>query len=487
MDPFTDGFAELTLETPDRAALERFYVEGMGLRVLAREDDRTWLAAGPHARLGLWEPGEKEFGDEGGAHVHFAFSAAPGRLDALVERLRAHGARVRGPEEHDGGDRSVYVEDPEGNVGRGLGLLRPGQGGGGARGGLTRASGRVRWRACQPPSASRSRSRAARSPSPTSQKVYYPAVGFTKGQVVEYYTRIAPVLLPHLRDRHLTLKRYPEGVEGPFFYEKQCPSHRPDWVRTVGVWSRHNGREIEYCMVDDLATIVWLANLADLELHTPLAFAETPKAPTMLAFDLDPGPPATVVQCAEVACRLRDAFDHFGLVAFPKTSGSKGMQLYVPLNVPGMSYERTKTFAKGIAEVLERRHPDLVLSEMRRDLRAGKVFIDWSQNDEHKTTVSVYSLRARERPTVSCPVTWDEVEDVVRSGDPDELAFTSDEVLDRVAEHGDRFAPVLDLQQELAGLTLRSVPARARAPRGRWRPRRSPRRAAARRASRTWA
>ncbi|HYI18462.1 MAG TPA: non-homologous end-joining DNA ligase [Solirubrobacteraceae bacterium] len=283
------------------------------------------------------------------------------------------------------------------------------------------------------------------------QKVYYPAVGFTKGQVVEYYTRIAPVLLPHLRDRHLTLKRYPEGVEGPFFYEKQCPSHRPDWVRTVGVWSRHNGREIEYCMVDDLATIVWLANLADLELHTPLAFAETPKAPTMLAFDLDPGPPATVVQCAEVACRLRDAFDHFRLVAFPKTSGSKGMQLYVPLNVPGMSYERTKTFAKGIAEVFERRHPDLVLSEMRRDLRAGKVFIDWSQNDEHKTTVSVYSLRARERPTVSCPVTWDEVEDAARSGDPDELAFTSDEVLDRVAEHGDRFAPVLDLQQELPG------------------------------------
>ncbi len=283
------------------------------------------------------------------------------------------------------------------------------------------------------------------------QKVYYPEVGFTKGQVVEYYTRIAPVLLPHLRDRHLTLKRYPEGVDGPFFYEKQCPSHRPDWVRTVGVWSRHNGREIEYCMVDDLATIVWLANLADLELHTPLAYAETPKAPTMLAFDLDPGPPATVVQCAEVACRLRDAFDHFGLTAFPKTSGSKGMQLYVPLNVPGTSYEQTKTFAKGIAEVLERRDPDLVLSEMRRDRRAGKVFIDWSQNDEHKTTVSVYSLRARERPTVSCPVTWDEVEAVVRSGDPDDLAFTSDEVLDRVAEHGDRFAPVLDLQQQLPG------------------------------------
>jgi bifunctional non-homologous end joining protein LigD len=281
------------------------------------------------------------------------------------------------------------------------------------------------------------------------QKIYYPASGFTKGQVIEYYTRIAPVLLPHLRGRHLTLKRYPEGVDGPFFYEKQCPSHRPDWVRTVGVWSRHNEREIDYCMVEDLATVVWLANLADLEMHTPLAFAATPKEPTMLAFDLDPGPPATIVECAEVACRLREAFDHFGLTAFPKTSGSKGMQLYVPLNTPGTTYDVTKPFAKGIAEVMERRLPDLVVSDMRRDLRPGKVLIDWSQNDEHKTTVSVYSLRARERPTVSCPVTWDEVEDVLRSRDPDDLAFTSDEVLDRVAEHGDRFAAVLTLRQEL--------------------------------------
>jgi bifunctional non-homologous end joining protein LigD len=204
-------------------------------------------------------------------------------------------------------------------------------------------------------------------------------------------------------------------------------------------------------MVDDLATMVWLANLADLEMHTPLAHAESPKAPTMLAFDLDPGPPATIVECAEVACRLRDAFDHFGLTAFPKTSGSKGMQLYVPLNTPGTSYEVTKTFAKGIAEVLERQFPDLVVSEMRRDLRPGKVFIDWSQNDEHKTTVSVYSLRARERPTASTPLTWDEVEDVVRSREPDDLAFTSDEVLDRVAEHGDLFAPVLELEQQLPG------------------------------------
>jgi bifunctional non-homologous end joining protein LigD len=281
-------------------------------------------------------------------------------------------------------------------------------------------------------------------------KVFYPATGFTKGQVIEYYTRIAPVLLPHLRGRHLTLKRYPDGVEGQFFYEKQCPRHRPDWVRTIGVYSRHNGRDINYCLVEDLATIVWLANLADLEMHTPLAYAEAPKAPTILAFDLDPGPPATIVECAEVACRLREAFAHFGLEAFPKTSGSKGMQLYVPLNSP-TTYGVSKPFAQGLAQVLERRHPELVISEMRRDLRPGKVFIDWSQNDEHKTTVSVYSLRARERPTVSTPVTWDEVEDVLRSRDPDDLAFTSDEVLARVAEHGDRFAAVLSLQQELPG------------------------------------
>jgi bifunctional non-homologous end joining protein LigD len=282
-------------------------------------------------------------------------------------------------------------------------------------------------------------------------KVFYPKTGFTKGQVIEYYTRIAPVLLPHLRGRHLTLKRYPDGVEGQFFYEKQCPGHRPDWVRTAGVWSRHNGREIEYCLVDDLATIVWLANLADLEMHTPLAHATDPKHPTMLAFDLDPGPPATIVECAEVACRLRDAFDHFGLVAFPKTSGSKGMQLYVPLNTP-VTYEQTKPFAQGVAQVLERRHPELIVSEMRKDLRPGKVFIDWSQNDEHKTTVNVYSLRAKERPTVSTPVSWDEVEAASRRRSGKVLVFEHDDVLARVEQEGDQFAPVLTLRQGLPPL-----------------------------------
>jgi bifunctional non-homologous end joining protein LigD len=279
-------------------------------------------------------------------------------------------------------------------------------------------------------------------------KVFYPKTGFTKGQVIEYYTRVAPVLLPHLQDRHLTLKRYPNGVEGEYFYEKQCPGHRPDWVRTAGVWSRHNERVIDYCVADDLATVVWLANLADLEMHTPLARADAPKQPTVLAFDLDPGPPATIVDCAEVACRLRDAFDHFGLLAFPKTSGSKGMQLYVPLNTP-ITYDQTKPFALGVAQVLERRHPDLIVSDMNKARRAGKVFIDWSQNDEHKTTVCVYSLRARDTPTVSTPVTWDEVEAVLRTRDPDELTFSSDDVLARVADHGDCFAAVLELEQEL--------------------------------------
>jgi bifunctional non-homologous end joining protein LigD len=286
-------------------------------------------------------------------------------------------------------------------------------------------------------------------------KVFYPETGFTKGQVIDYYTRVAPVLLGHLRGRPLTLKRYPDGVTGPYFYEKQCPRHRPDWVAVAPVWSRHNSRTIEYCLADDLATLVWLANLADLELHTSLALAADVTAPTVVAFDLDPGPPATIVECAEVALRLREAFEHLGLEAFPKTSGSKGMQVYVPLNTPA-SYAQTKPFARGVAQVLERRHPELVVSDMKKTLRKGKVLVDWSQNDEHKTTVNVYSLRARERPTVSTPLRWEEVEGVLDSRDPEELAFTSDAVLARVAEHGDLLRPVIELEQELPVLSSAS-------------------------------
>jgi bifunctional non-homologous end joining protein LigD len=286
-------------------------------------------------------------------------------------------------------------------------------------------------------------------------KVFYPETGFTKGQVIDFYTRIAPVLLDHLRGRPLTLKRYPDGVTGPYFYEKQSPSHRPDWVKVAPIWSRHNSRTIEYTLADDLPTLVWLANLADLELHTSLSLAVDVTAPTMVAFDLDPGPPATIVECAEVALRLREAFEHLGLDAFPKTSGSKGMQVYVPLNTPA-TYAQTKPFARAIAQVLERRQPELVVSDMKKTLRKGKVLVDWSQNDEHKTTVNVYSLRARDRPTVSTPLLWEEVESVLERRDPEQLAFTSDAVLARVVEHGDLFRPVIELEQELPVLSSAS-------------------------------
>jgi bifunctional non-homologous end joining protein LigD len=282
-------------------------------------------------------------------------------------------------------------------------------------------------------------------------KPMYPDAGFTKGMVIDYYSRIAPVLLPHLRGRALTLKRYPNGVRGQHFYEKQCPGHRPEWVTTARLFSRSNERDIDFCIAEDLPTLVWLANLADLELHTSLALAVDETAPTILAFDLDPGPPATAVECCRVALHLREIFGQLGLAAFPKTSGSKGMQVYVPLNTP-TGYDRTRPFAQAIAQLLERRHPDLVVSEMRKSLRTGKVFVDWSQNALHKTTVNVYSLRAMERPTVSTPLRWEEVEAAAGHGDPERLAFTSAEVLERVAEHGDLFAGVVELEQELPSL-----------------------------------
>jgi bifunctional non-homologous end joining protein LigD len=279
-------------------------------------------------------------------------------------------------------------------------------------------------------------------------KVLYPGAGFTKGHVIDYYTRVAPVLLPHLHDRPLTLKRYPNGVDGGHFYEKRCPSHRPDWVRTAPMWSGRNAGFIDYCVADDLATLVWLANLADLELHTPLARAVDVERPTVIAFDLDPGAPATIVECARVALDLREAFDHLGLAAFAKTSGSKGMQVYVPLNTPA-TYDDTKAFAYGLAQLLERRRPELVVSDMKKALRHGRVLVDWSQNDRHKTTVCVYSLRAMERPAVSTPLRWEEVEAAAAGGDPESLAFTSADVLERVGAHGDLFAPVVELEQEL--------------------------------------
>ena len=273
-------------------------------------------------------------------------------------------------------------------------------------------------------------------------KVLYPETGFTKGDLVAYYGRIAPIVLPHLHDRPLTLKRYPNGVDSQYFYEKQSPSHRPEWVQTVKIGS------INYTLAQDRPTLVWLANLADIELHTSLSLAPAPERPTMLVFDLDPGAPAGIVECCRVGAVLHGLFDQIGLQSFAKTSGSKGLQVYVPLNVD-TDYEQTKSFARRIAELLEQRMPELVVSRMTKRLRPGKVLVDWSQNDIHKTTVNVYSVRARERPTVSTPVSWDEVADVQRNGDGESLAFDTDQVLERVTELGDLFAPVASLRQRL--------------------------------------
>jgi bifunctional non-homologous end joining protein LigD len=273
-------------------------------------------------------------------------------------------------------------------------------------------------------------------------KVLWPKAGFTKGDMIRYYSQIAEVLIPHLHGRPLTLKRYPNGVEAEHFYEKQCPSHRPDWVQTAAVYSRRNKADINYCLCNDRATLVWLANLADIELHTSLSMAAEIERPTMMVFDLDPGAPAAMDECRQVGLWLRDIFDPLGLESFPKTSGSKGLQIYVPLN-GDVTYDDTKPFAKAVAELLEKQHPELVVSRMSKELRPGKVLVDWSQNDEHKTTVNVYSLRAKDTPTVSTPVAWEEVEKA------DDLRFEQDEVLERVARDGDLFAPVLTLTQEL--------------------------------------
>ncbi|MGN6258749.1 MAG: DNA ligase D [Solirubrobacterales bacterium] len=279
-------------------------------------------------------------------------------------------------------------------------------------------------------------------------KVLYPKTGFTKGELIDWYAQIGEVLLPHLRGRPLTLKRYPEGVEGKHFYEKRCPSHRPDWVTTAKVWSdRHKG-EIDYCVVEDVATLVWLANLADVELHTSLSKADDMERPTAMVFDLDPGAPAGVLDCAQVAVWLHGLFQQLGLNSYPKTSGSKGIQLYVPLNGE-VAYEQTKPFAKAVAETLERKFPERVVSQMSKAKRPGKVLIDWSQNDRHKTTVCVYSLRAKERPTVSTPLEWGELEAALAAGDPEALVFDYAAVLERVEAKGDLFAPLLSEEQHL--------------------------------------
>jgi bifunctional non-homologous end joining protein LigD len=279
-------------------------------------------------------------------------------------------------------------------------------------------------------------------------KVLYPAAGFTKQQIIDYYVRIAPALLPHLAGRPLTRKRYPNGVDEEFFYEKNAPQYRPDWVKTAPIWSEGNHRMVHYILANDLPTLVWLANLAAIELHPSLALAKDVTCPTMMVFDLDPGPPANIVQCCQVGIWLREIFEHFSLQSFPKTSGSKGLQIYVPLNTP-TKYEVTKTFARALAQLLEQEHREMVVSDMKKALRTGKVLVDWSQNDEHKTTVAVYSLRARERPTVSTPVTWQEVELCLKKKDAGLLVFEAPQTVARVEKNGDLFAPLLKLKQRL--------------------------------------
>ncbi|HWF32359.1 MAG TPA: DNA ligase D [Solirubrobacteraceae bacterium] len=281
-------------------------------------------------------------------------------------------------------------------------------------------------------------------------KALYPRADFDKRDAIGYYAAVAETLIAHLQGRALTVKRWPDGVEGKSFFQKQAPAHRPDWVRTVTLASEK--KPIDYLLADDHATIVWLANLAALELHVPLARAEAPERPTMLVFDLDPGAPATVLECCRVALTLQGMFEQLGLQSYIKTSGKKGLQLYVPLNNGEVTFEQTKPFAKAVAELLEQSEPELIVSRQTKTQREGKVLIDWSQNDQNKTTVCAYSLRATERPTVSTPLEWDEVRAALDAGDASALSFEAGAVLERIAERGDLFAPVLSLAQKLPSL-----------------------------------
>jgi bifunctional non-homologous end joining protein LigD len=285
-------------------------------------------------------------------------------------------------------------------------------------------------------------------------KVLYPEAGFSKGEVVDYYARVAATMVPHLSGRAVTLRRFPEGVDDldSAFFEKRCPKHRPKWVKTTSVTAGPRSGKIDFCVCDGKPTLIWMAQLAAIELHPSLSLGRAPKRPTVLAFDLDPGPPADIVECCRVALRLREMFGHFGVQSFPKTSGSKGMQVYIPLNRKDVSYDQTKPFAKAIAQLLEKQTPDQVVSKMKKVEREGKVMVDWSQNHQSKTTIAVYSLRARPRPTVSTPIAWEEVEACADNEDPDSLVFESEQVLQRIDEQGDLFAPVLELEQELPDL-----------------------------------
>lgn len=280
------------------------------------------------------------------------------------------------------------------------------------------------------------------------EKVLYPKAGFTKAQVLDYYIRIAPVLLPHLRDRPVSMKRYPDGVEADYFYQKEAPEKRPDWLATTPVPSETRGVPINYLLCNDLPSLVWMANAANLEFHTFMHKAPKLDKPTMVVFDLDPGPGVGLEECAQVASWLRDDLLHLGLKSWAKVSGGKGMQMHVPVNGP-CTYEQSKAVSNGLANILARDHPEQVTALMSKELRPGKVFIDWSQNDAHKTTACVYSLRAQPLPSVASPVSWEEVELGAKGKHPTGLRFTPEQALERVEEHGDLMAPVLKLKQKL--------------------------------------
>jgi len=280
------------------------------------------------------------------------------------------------------------------------------------------------------------------------EKDLYPSYGFTKAHILEYYRGIAPFILPHLRDRALTLKRYPEGVEKNFFFEKRCPGHRPAWVKTAEI-PQDDGEQMTVCLVNDLETLLWAENLASLELHVPLARAGSPQTPDSLVFDLDPGDPANVLDCARVALILRDLLSGMGLATYVKTSGQKGLHVFIPLNRKETTFEDTRTFSKAVAEIMQKHYPDLVTAKMAKQERRGKVFINWSQNDSSKTMICVYSLRAREKPFVSFPLAWRELENLVGLGDPERFQVSHSEAVRRAEEKGDLFREVLVKEQKL--------------------------------------
>ena len=280
------------------------------------------------------------------------------------------------------------------------------------------------------------------------EKDLYPSYGFTKAYVLDYYRRISTFILPHLKDRALTLKRYPDGVEKEFFFEKRCPSHRPSWVTTTQI-PQDDGERMTVCLVNDLNTLIWVENLASLELHVPLARADSPETPDSMVFDLDPGDQAGILDCDRVALILRALLSQLRLACYVKTSGKKGLHVYVPLNRKETTFEETKKFSKAVAEVLHREYPDLVTAKMAKELRKRKVFINWSQNDASKTMVCVYSLRAQEKPIVSFPLAWEELDNLAGQGDPEKLEVIHSEAVSRAEKKGDLFREVIVKKQKL--------------------------------------